>query len=124
MTFHKNSIRMVTSSGTTPKTNTVHTLEDDQSCLVTVCIAARDSAGTACRLFMLTRGFTKAGGVLSTAGATVTDYADGNAGGATWTATLTTSGNNRIICSFVGSAGLSVNWESYAYIIKVNKSGA
>jgi hypothetical protein len=115
---------MVTSAGTTPKTNTVHTLEDEQSCFVDVRIAARDSAGTACRFFHLARGFTKAAGVLATAGATVTYYADGNAGGATWTATLTTSGNQRIIMSLVGSGALNVNWECHALVSKVNKSGA
>lgn len=115
---------MVTSSGTTPKTNTVHTLEDNQSCLVVVDIAARDSAGTDCAFWRLARGFTKAGGVLATTGATTTIHNASTAGAATWTATLTTSGNLRIIMSFVGSAGLSVNWECVGYVTKVNKSGA
>jgi hypothetical protein len=124
MTFYKVSVRSVTSSGTTAKTNTVHTLEDDQSCMVTVHVAARDSGGTDCAFFKLARGFTKAGGVLSTVGATTTIHTSSTAGASTWTCTLTTSGTQRIICSMVGSAGLSIVWEVFAHVIKANKSGA
>jgi hypothetical protein len=125
MTFYKNTIRSVTSVDVTPKTNTVHTLEDEQSCYVEVYEVGRDSAGTSCAMFHLGRGFTKAAGVLSTVGATTSHHASNSGGAAAgWTATLTTSGTQRIIMSFVGSAGLSVIWECFAHVIKVNKSGA
>jgi hypothetical protein len=125
MTFYKNSIRSVTSTGTTPKTNTVHTLEDDQSCMVTVYTVGRDSAGTSCAMFKLVRGFTKAGGVLSTVGATTTVHASNSGAPASgWTATLTTSGTQRIIMSYVGSAGLDIIWECFAHVVKTNKSGS
>lgn len=97
------------------------TLEADQQVTMQIFIQAGSVAGN-CHDWILAKSFKKVGAANTIAvGATTTLHNQNDAGGAAWTAAITTSaGTDRIILNVVGAAATVINWSCCGYAHKSN----